>query len=225
MRTHVDLAENLRGLDVSLRTGNGQPGAGSGAGVDLIEAAVERMAVALHGRLDGLGIDHVFDDYGPGTHTWPFWQRDLRLELPLIERSFAKPPARPRRFSFTAIQPAYSDYGWKVHIRRPALEFSRLLVEGKRRFALSGSGTAVVRTPPRFEPREAYRVTLARRAGRAGEDVARASQRTASDPDRPRRAEPVPAIHGRGAGGRDGGVHDPGSHPAPMNSPGSVGPL
>ncbi len=156
----VDLAENLRGLDVSLRTGNGQPGAGSGAGVDVIEAAVERMAVALHGRLDGLGIDHVFDDYGPGTHTWPFWQRDLRLELPLIERSFAKPPPRPRRFSFAAIEPAYSAYDWKVRIRRPALEFSRLLVEGKRRFALSGSGTAVVRTPARFEPREAYRVTL-----------------------------------------------------------------
>jgi hypothetical protein len=74
--------------------------------------------------------------------------------------SFADPPPRPRRFSFVAIEPAYEDYGWRVRLRRSQLEFSRLAVRGARRFALSGSGSAVVRTPPRFEPGTEYTVSL-----------------------------------------------------------------
>jgi S-formylglutathione hydrolase FrmB len=49
----VDLAENLRGLALWLRTGNGQPGGplGGGPTVDAIEAGVEAMAKKLHQRL------------------------------------------------------------------------------------------------------------------------------------------------------------------------------
>ena len=42
------------------------------------------MNVALHQRLDDLGLAHTWRDYGHGTHTWPYWQRDLREELPAI---------------------------------------------------------------------------------------------------------------------------------------------
>ena len=29
------------------------------------------MSLSLHQRLGALGIDHTWDDYGPGTHTGP----------------------------------------------------------------------------------------------------------------------------------------------------------
>ena len=78
----LDLAENLRGLKLTLRTGNGQPGGEFGGTGDPIEMSVHTMAIALHDRLDQLGIDHVFEDYGAGSHAWPYWQRDLRNTCP-----------------------------------------------------------------------------------------------------------------------------------------------
>ena len=46
--------------------------------------------VRLHRRLQALGIRHVWDDYGPGTHDWPYWRRDLRETLPGLERVLAR---------------------------------------------------------------------------------------------------------------------------------------
>jgi S-formylglutathione hydrolase FrmB len=46
------------------------------------------MSQALHDKLTQLGIAHVYDDYGPGSHTWPYWQRDLRWALPSMMHTF-----------------------------------------------------------------------------------------------------------------------------------------
>ena len=59
----VDLAANLRGLRLVLRTGNGAPG-GPFGGADGIEQVVHQAGVTLHDRLRTLGIPHVWDDYG-----------------------------------------------------------------------------------------------------------------------------------------------------------------
>ncbi|MQA75193.1 MAG: hypothetical protein GEU88_12755 [Solirubrobacterales bacterium] len=171
----LDLAENLRGLGLSLRTGDGRAGGEYGGG-DVIEATVYEMASALHERLDRLRIEHRWDDYGPGGHTWPYWRRDLRLELPRIMEAFRDLPRRPRAFTFTSIDPSYEDYAWRVRLDRPELEFSRLSVTGRRRFALSGSGSALVRTPRRFEPGHAYRLRIAGDAGRSRRTI-RANRR------------------------------------------------
>jgi diacylglycerol O-acyltransferase / trehalose O-mycolyltransferase len=32
----------------------------------------------------------VWDDYGPGTHDWPYWRRDLRETLPDLVRALAR---------------------------------------------------------------------------------------------------------------------------------------
>ena len=156
----LDLAENLRGMTLSLRTGNGQPGGEFGGSGDPIEESVHRMATAMHERLDELGIAHTFEDYGAGSHDWPYWQRDLRLDLPSLMETFADPPRPPRRFSFLSIDPTYADYGWRVRMIRPELELSRLRVTSRKRFRLSGSGTGVVRTPPRLRPDHDFLVTL-----------------------------------------------------------------
>jgi S-formylglutathione hydrolase FrmB len=156
----VDLAENLRGLALWLRTGNGRPGGplGGGPTVDAIEGGVEVMAKNVHRRLQDLNIPHVFDDYGPGQHLWPYWNRGLKQTLPAIMARFRKAAKPPARVTFNAVEPRYSVYGWSVSVDRPALEFSRLANAGRRGFTLSGSGAATVTTAPLFAPRHLYRI-------------------------------------------------------------------
>jgi S-formylglutathione hydrolase FrmB len=158
-----DLAMNLRGLRLCLRTGNGRDAAGDL--VDIVEFVVHSANVSLHDRLGALSIPHVWDDYGPGTHTAPYWTHDLGQDLPLIMRTFKRPPAAPKRVSFTAAEPSYEAYGWRVRVRRLAMEFSTLLKAGPRGFALIGSGRALVITPRLYAPRSEHSLTIRSQAG------------------------------------------------------------
>jgi len=145
-----DLAENLRPLQLTLRTGNGQPGpldAPGGAPYDPIEGGVHTQTLQLHDKLMGLKIAHVFDDYGPGTHSWPYWARDLQQTLGDLKAVLADPPAPPSSVTYTSIDPQYAIFGWDVALDRPALEFSRLSDAQRDGFVLEGSGGALVRTP------------------------------------------------------------------------------
>jgi S-formylglutathione hydrolase FrmB len=85
-----DLAANLRGMQLVIDTGNGQPGPldPPDKSFDPIEYGVHDMSVSFHQRLLSLGIAHTWNDYGPGTHTWPYWQRDLAEGLPSMMRGF-----------------------------------------------------------------------------------------------------------------------------------------
>jgi S-formylglutathione hydrolase FrmB len=173
-----DLYRNLRGLRLTLRTGNGQPGGDFGGGPDPVEMGVYAQMTTLHERLAAAQLPHVWDDYGPGAHAWPYWARDLRETLPQILTAFAKPPPVPARVRFETIEPRYSVYGWRVAVKRPALEFSRLEGAWRRGFKLTGSGTATVRTPPFFRPHRRVRVTVTghrstKRAGRHGRVLVR----------------------------------------------------
>jgi S-formylglutathione hydrolase FrmB len=142
----VDLAENLRGIDLTMRTGNGQPGGPGGDTGDPVEAEVHQEAINLHNRLNELAIPHVFDDYGAGGHAWYYWQRDLVQLVRDLPAVFADPPARPRSITYKTIDSDFSVYGWHVTIDRPALEFAKLGDATRRGFSLAGSGKAVVTT-------------------------------------------------------------------------------
>ena len=85
----VDIV-NYAPVAVVIDTGNGQPGPldPPGRPFDPIENGVETMSVSLHQRLLSLGIPHTWDDYGPGIHSWPYWQRDLIEALPSVMRTF-----------------------------------------------------------------------------------------------------------------------------------------
>ena len=91
----VDLAANLRRVEIQLRTGNGQPGGPHGGSLDAQEVGVSQATATLHQRLDALGIPHLYVDYGPGAHTWPYWRDDLVATLPGIAAFFARAPALP----------------------------------------------------------------------------------------------------------------------------------
>ena len=93
----ISIAARLRSLAlVELRTGDGRPGpldprgTKPGCGACALERFLHSSNVRLHARLRALGIRHLWDDYGPGTHAWPYWRRDLRETLPDLARVLAR---------------------------------------------------------------------------------------------------------------------------------------
>ena len=155
-----DLASNLRNTTLRLDTGNGQPGPYDQGKLtpDLIEQQVHEMNVSLHDKLSSLHIPVAWDDYGPGTHSWPYWQRDLRQALPSLEDSFAHPAAAPRRFSYVSGVRSYDVYGW--HVTSGGTKLTTLRGAGRRGFTFVGGGPVTVRTASLYRPRSRHAVTI-----------------------------------------------------------------
>lgn len=164
-RTHspVHLAENLVGLQLTLRTRNGFPSNRyGGTNPDPVEFTVHEQNVVLHDRLDSLGIAHEWIDEGPGCHCWNFWESDLQHTLVSLQPVFANPPAEPVPFSYTSAEPQYTVYGWRVTIERKNMEFSRLSNVRADGFVLEGSGVAQILTAPWYRPNESYEVSVSK---------------------------------------------------------------
>lgn len=93
-----DLAPKLRGTRLFVSVGNGQPGPLDKPGTSeqaqteqMIEQNVHPLSVAFVKRLRQLGIPVTFDNYGPGTHDWAYWQRELHRSLPLLLTALQTP--------------------------------------------------------------------------------------------------------------------------------------
>ena len=89
------LAPALARMPVFLSSGDGtagpydQPGATS-AYETLFDAEGHHLA----DRLTALGARHLVTDfYGPGTHSWPYWQRELHRSLPMLLAALRPPVA------------------------------------------------------------------------------------------------------------------------------------
>jgi S-formylglutathione hydrolase FrmB len=119
----VDLAANLATVTVELRTGNGKRGGplGDGPEGDTQEAGVSQATATLHRRLAELGIPHVYDDYGPGAHTWPYWDSALAATLPgvLATADERRPP--PAAVEHLAWEPRFRVWGHEVTVNRDGL--------------------------------------------------------------------------------------------------------
>jgi hypothetical protein len=172
-----DQAARLRGLVLTVHTGNGQPGPYDDRGrpLDLIEQQVREMSLSFHRRLVALGIPHRWDDYGGGTHSWPYWQRDLREDLPSMMATFAHPPPAPApgagcrtRRRFVVRLP-----------RRPGLVIGSVVlrVNGRRAASLTGDRRTVA-VDLRRRRAGTYHVTIAVRGVRRGHRVALTVRRT-----------------------------------------------
>ena len=159
------LAENLRWTRMYMYWGNGMDGPydnpGSMGEANGIEGLIWGDNNDFQSRINSLGISAYFDDYGNGTHSWPYWARDLEWSLPSIMADFAHPSPPPSPFTYTSADDSYSVYGWTVTTHRTAREFSTLEDASARGFALAGSGSATVLTPAVYKPGARYRVTLA----------------------------------------------------------------
>lgn len=162
------LAPNLRGQDIRLYTGNGEPGpldTAPNAGGSVIEGGVRQLNVLFDARLRSLGIPHYYEDYGPGTHSWPYWARDFRDVAPVLAKVFADPPAAPAATAYRSGDNAWAAWGYDVQTRRPAREFSELSGATTRGFTFAGSGSAVVQTPAAYLAKSAARLTIRSPAG------------------------------------------------------------
>ena len=166
------LAGNLRWTKLFLFTGNGVPGPldptlGLGtAGASSIEAGVHLMTTLFHQRLEKLGIPSVTDDYGPGTHSWPYWARDLRESIGPVTAALTHPVAAPRTFDYTSADASFGQYGWGVTMQRAARQLTTLGGAGAGGFSLSGSGHALVTTAPLFRRHMRYLVAVTDVGGR-----------------------------------------------------------
>jgi diacylglycerol O-acyltransferase/trehalose O-mycolyltransferase len=84
-----DLAPRLRGTQLFVAVGNGLPGPldPAGTAASTIESSLAAENAALAQRLRALKIPAQFGFYGPGTHDWPYWQRDLHQAWPLLQHA------------------------------------------------------------------------------------------------------------------------------------------
>lgn len=87
-----DLAPELDGIALFVSTGNGELGPLDEPAVAALAQSIERdlapESEAFATRLEELGIPVVYDAYGPGTHSWPYWERAFRASLPTLLSSF-----------------------------------------------------------------------------------------------------------------------------------------
>jgi S-formylglutathione hydrolase FrmB len=165
------LAGNLRGMRLTMYTGNGKAGPYDSPipnpEASAIEAGVEQLTTMFHNRLEALAIPSSFTDYGPGTHSWPYWARDLRWSIGAIMSSFAHPPPAPSAVTYMSADPVYAVFGWRVTTHRKVREFSNLKGASTTGFTLQGSGSATVLTPARYRDLTRYRVGVVSGSGTA----------------------------------------------------------
>ncbi|ANC78783.1 hypothetical protein ABE65_019065 [Fictibacillus phosphorivorans] len=156
-----DLAENLEGVNLAIHTGTGEAGGPLDGGLESpVEETCFVMSTSLHDRLEKLNISHVWDSYGPGSHTWGYWQRDLHQTLPRFMDIFNNPPEAPIPFQYKSAESSFSVYGWDVEFDRDKMEFARLSDVTEKGFKLQGSGKADVQTAPWFKPNGKYQVKI-----------------------------------------------------------------
>lgn len=80
-----DLADRLAGTAVYLACGDGQAGPlDAGGAVDSIEAPLRRQNEAFARRIRGLTPEPTIHLYGPGTHNWVYWNRELHAAWPMM---------------------------------------------------------------------------------------------------------------------------------------------
>jgi S-formylglutathione hydrolase FrmB len=164
------LAENLADTNILLFNGNGLPGPLDPspatdpepyAEAGLIEGAVDFDTTLFHNRLDALGISSHWDKYGDGTHSWPYWARDLQQSIGSVMADFADPLPNPSKVTYTTASADYMIYGWQVSMQRTAEEFSTLEDADSSGFKLAGSGSGQVVTPAVYTPGGTYDVAMA----------------------------------------------------------------
>ena len=169
------LVTNLRGLEISLWTGNGDPGPldhGPNTDAGVIEFITFGATQLFHGHLEEIGIPSAYHYYGAGTHTFAYWARDLREFVGPLMRRFANPLPPPRSVSYLSAADRWEQWGWSVALERPEPAFSHLRHGRRSGFALTGTGSASVRTPGVYEPGTWVRVITRGRGFRSTARIA-----------------------------------------------------
>jgi len=89
---HVHLLHRVK---LFVASGDGQPGPydRSSQTTDPIEAEVYAESLNFVHALRHAHVPVTTDFYGPGTHSWPYWQRDLHQSFPMLMQAIGAKPA------------------------------------------------------------------------------------------------------------------------------------
>ena len=161
VRAHdpVELAPNLRGLRLFLSSGNGRPGPLDKSGnTDDMEVQIHKTLVGMVSALHAAGIQPAVDDYGAGTHTWPYWQRELHRAMPLLLKALAEKPATLAAWSYRTADSEASVWGYTIGVkgRNDDGGFTQLAGVDAHGFTVTGSGTVSVITAPIYKAGNHY---------------------------------------------------------------------
>jgi S-formylglutathione hydrolase FrmB len=158
----IDLAPNLQGIRLYLASGNGQPGPldGDRSWPDPGEVYSRVVLRDMVAALSRAGIRAAVEDYGPGTHTWPYWTRDLHHALPLMLDTFAHPPALPAPWSYRTIDDHFLVWGYHVIRSGAPPAWTTLRDVSHRGLTVAGTGHLTLVTAPLYRPDATYRVTI-----------------------------------------------------------------
>ena len=158
----ADLAGNLNGIDLQVRTANARLNTRIGENpfsADLIsclvEAGVHDSSVSMHGILDKLEVPHLWKDYGAGCHTPANFKRQVIDTLAVFTANFATHDVQAApSFDYASIEPEFKVWDWNIAADPDrAVEFIRLARASSEGITLTGSGTTTVTTPPLFQAR------------------------------------------------------------------------
>ena len=161
----ASLVTNLSHTELDLWTGNGVPGPLDTPGVGTlpdagIESVVHASTHFFASAATQAHVPYYLDDYGPGTHSWPYWARDLTQYLPKLMAHFANPGAAPVSISYRSVDKTWTQWGWTVSNNRVAGQaWSALSSASTAGFVLTDTNTATVATPPNYTPGGHYIVT------------------------------------------------------------------
>jgi hypothetical protein len=155
------LAGNLRGVRLFLRSGDGSPGPYDSPtrGQDVVEWAVGQMAQRFLAALHKAGVRGVDSKLGKGTHTWPYWQQDLRQYLAWLRRQLRHPVTAPPGFSVASAHTEFTVWGWTFEAHRSVREFTYLRGTSDS-LTVTGSGTLHAVTPQRYRGGSRYAVRI-----------------------------------------------------------------
>ena len=84
-----------------------------------IEALARESTTYFVQAADAEGVPVAFTDYGAGTHSAPYWARDLRQWLPRSSPSSTRTATDPRRITHAATEQRWRQWGWQVRSTGP----------------------------------------------------------------------------------------------------------
>lgn len=178
----ANLAGNLRGVRIFIRSGDGTPGpydmpappAGSLAALVrratlIVEYGAHLENQAFVAALHKAGVRDVNVRFFPGSHSQPYWHRDMQEFLPWLRAQLHRPPATPAAFSVASAHPAFTAWGWHFTTHRKVREFAYVKVSGDKLTA-TGSGRLDIITPARYPPGAPARIHIGSTARRVTAD-------------------------------------------------------
>ncbi|MGH9919631.1 MAG: alpha/beta hydrolase [Nitrososphaerales archaeon] len=171
------LAGNLAHTSLFIAFGNGTPGpydntsTAEGAFTAYTDGATEALIYDMNqdfiGALDPADVPFTEYYYGDGTHSWPYWLRDLTHFLPQMNAQFAlsSQNIEPGPFSYRSMMPSFTAGGWHFTAVRLVKEFTYLTGVRASGMTVSGSGTLDVVSAPLYLPGESYLVREVSKGG------------------------------------------------------------